>query len=75
MGGKVAALQAHCKTLEAEGERWQGLWRSAAASNAQLTARVASLQDGQVRAPPLPGFLAPHIMYCLCSPNSQELQV
>ena len=53
MGGKVAALQAHCKTLETEGERWQALWRSAAASNAQLTARVAALQDGQVRTRPI----------------------
>ena len=58
MGGKVAALQAHCKTLETEAERWQALWRSAAASNAQLTARVAALQDGQARARSLYLWLA-----------------
>ncbi|CAL8468963.1 g8504 [Coccomyxa elongata] len=46
MGGKVAALQAHCGTLEGEAERWQALWRQAAASNAQLTQRLNALQLG-----------------------------
>lgn len=44
MGGKVAALQAHCSTLEGEAERWQHLWRQAAASNAHLTQRLQALQ-------------------------------
>lgn len=46
MVSKVAVLQAHCNTLEGEAERWQQLWRQAAASNAQLTARVTAMQDG-----------------------------
>jgi hypothetical protein len=49
MGSKVAALQTHCTTLEGEAERWQGLWREAATSNAQLSQRLAALQDGQVK--------------------------
>ena len=46
MGGKVAALQAHCGTLEGEAERWQQLWRQAAASNAQLTQRLKAAEFG-----------------------------
>jgi hypothetical protein len=45
MVGRVAALQAHCNTLEGEAERWQQLWRQAAASNAQLTARISAGQE------------------------------
>jgi len=44
MGSKVAALQAHCNTLDGEANRWQQLWRQSAASNAQLTQRLAALQ-------------------------------
>ncbi len=46
MGSKVAALQAHCSTLEGEADRWQQLWRQAAASNAQLTQRLKA-QHGE----------------------------
>ena len=48
MSGKVAALQAHCGTLQGEAERWQALWRQAAAANSQLAQRAAASADGQV---------------------------
>ncbi len=48
MSGKVAALQAHCGTLQGEAERWQALWRQAAAANSQLTQRAAAGADSQV---------------------------
>ena len=48
MGGRLTSLQSHCKALEGEAERWQTLWRQAATSNAQLSQRLAALQDGQV---------------------------
>ncbi|CAK0782130.1 hypothetical protein CVIRNUC_005576 [Coccomyxa viridis] len=47
MSGKVAALQAHCGTLQGEAERWQALWRQAAAANSQLTQRAAAGADSQ----------------------------
>ena len=50
MSGKVAALQAHCGTLQGEAERWQALWRQAAAANSQLTQRAAAGADSQVAA-------------------------
>ena len=50
MSGKVAALQAHCGTLQGEAERWQALWRQAAAANSQLTQRAAAGTDSQVAA-------------------------
>ena len=68
MSGKVAALQAHCGTLQGEAERWQALWRQAAAANSQLTQRAAAGTDSQVAAlrsltclrPPTVG-----VSYCL----------
>lgn len=38
-------LQASLHKAEGQALHWQNLWRSAAASNAQLTQRVTQLQD------------------------------
>ncbi len=49
-------LQAAMQKVESQAAHWQNLWRSAAASNAQLTQRVTLLQDalhaGGTAAPP-----------------------
>jgi hypothetical protein len=42
MGAKVAALQAHCNTLQGEAQRWKGMWRQSCATNSELSQRVAS---------------------------------
>lgn len=42
MGAKVAALQAHCNTLQGESKHWKGMWRQTCAANSELSQRVAS---------------------------------
>lgn len=42
MGAKVAALQAHCNTLQGESKHWKAMWRQTSAANSELSQRVAS---------------------------------
>ena len=42
MGAKVAALQAHCDTLQGESKHWKTMWRQTCAANSELSQRVAS---------------------------------
>ncbi len=65
-------LQVAMQKVESQAAHWQNLWRSAAASNAQLTQRVALLQDalhaGGTAAPPaMPAItVRPLTIYLLC---------
>ena len=70
MSGKVAALQAHCGTLQSEAERWQALWRQAAAANSQMAQRAAAGADGQVAA--LCSETAPEALHSVCLNTCQK---
>lgn len=41
MGAKVAALQAHCATLQGEAQRWKALWRQSTSANSEFSQRMA----------------------------------